>query len=155
LRQNLKVLPDGLVVDSGLHKPDARALEPILAHSPARSRQRGATNLVEGNQPEAHCIGLIFLTDLPNHAAAKPKVFDYVNVEASRWANTLNTSVGKTRANGFAGSRPRFATRWVELRGECETRRAGEMKWGVAALVALGAFLLFCAMGKNLRFRTD
>ena len=76
----LKVLPDGLVVDSGY----TNLMRAPLNQSwliPGTVPATRATNLVEGNQPEAICIGLIFPTDLPKSRGAKPKVFDYVNVE--------------------------------------------------------------------------
>lgn len=75
----LKVLPDGLVVDSGY--PDL--LRPPLNKSwliPGRASASRAANLVESREPESVCVGLVFLTDLPKTrgGAAKPKPYDYV-----------------------------------------------------------------------------
>jgi hypothetical protein len=75
----LKILPDGLVVDSGYtnltHPPlSASWLVPgsVSAGRPA--------NQIEGREPESVCIGPVFLTNLPKARgpAPKPKLYDYV-----------------------------------------------------------------------------
>jgi hypothetical protein len=75
----LKVLPGGLVVDSGY--PDL--LRPPLNKSwlvPGSVSVARAANLVEGREPESVGVGVVFLTDVPKArgAAAKPKPYDYV-----------------------------------------------------------------------------
>jgi hypothetical protein len=75
----LKVLPAGLVVESGY--PDL--LRPPLNKSwlvPGSVSVARAANLVEGREPESVCVGVVFLTDVPKSrgTAAKPKPYDYV-----------------------------------------------------------------------------
>ena len=75
----LKVLPAGLVVESGY--PDL--LRPPLNKSwlvPGSVSVARADSLVEGREPESVCVGVVFLTDVPKSrgAAAKPKPYDYV-----------------------------------------------------------------------------
>lgn len=92
----LKVLPDGLVVDSGY----TNLMRTPLNQSwliPGAAEATRAANLVEGNQPDSVCIGLVFLTDLPKAPGAKPKVFDYVNLEAFPMGQYTYTSVGDLR----------------------------------------------------------
>jgi hypothetical protein len=87
----LKVLPDGLVVDSGY----TNLMRPPLNYSwvvrGSVTSQR-ATNLVEGNQPESVCVGLVFLTDLPKKPV--PKLYDYVNLVAFPTGDYSYKSVG-------------------------------------------------------------
>lgn len=75
----LKVLPAGLVVESGY--PDL--LHPPLNRSwlvPGSVSVTRAVNLMEASEPEAVGVGVVFLTDLPKSrgAATKPKPYDYV-----------------------------------------------------------------------------
>ncbi len=77
----IKVLPDGLVVDSGY----TNLMRAPLNGSwliPGTAEAARATNVVEEKKPDAICVGLVFLTDLPKNAGDKPKVFDYVNLKA-------------------------------------------------------------------------
>lgn len=71
----LKILPDGLVVDSGytdlLRAPLTQSW--VISGSVAASRN---PNVLELNEPETPCIGLVFLTDVPKRQ--KVKAFDYV-----------------------------------------------------------------------------
>ena len=90
----LKVLPDGLVVDSGY----TNLMRSPLNHSwlvPGTVTARRAANLVEGHQPEAICIGLVFLTDLPKKPAAK--IYDYVNLTGYPTGQYTYVSVGDLR----------------------------------------------------------
>ena len=52
------------------------------------------TNVVESSQPDAMCIGPVFLTDLPKAQGAKPKPFDYVKLEGFPIGQQTYTSVG-------------------------------------------------------------
>jgi len=75
----LKVLPDGLVVDSGY----TDLLRPPLNKSwllPGSVIASRAANVIEGREPESVCVGLVFLTDIPKvrEVAGKPKQYDYV-----------------------------------------------------------------------------
>lgn len=89
----LKVLPEGLIVDSGY----TNLMRAPLNQSwlvPGTAKAARATGLVEYNQPDAVCVGLVFLTDLPAARGAKPKVFDCVNLEGFPMGEYTYTSVG-------------------------------------------------------------
>jgi len=71
----LKVLPDGLVVESGY----TDLLRPPLTQSwviPGAASAHRNPAALELNQPGTPCFGLVFLTDLPKRR--KVKAFDYV-----------------------------------------------------------------------------
>ncbi len=90
----LKVLPDGVVVDSGYTSlmRDRLNRSWLLPGTVVATR---ATNVVEENQPDSICIGLVFLTDLPKTpAGAKLKTYDYVNLEVFPAGHYTYTSVG-------------------------------------------------------------
>ena len=91
----LKVLPNGLVVESGytnlMRAPLNKSwLIPgtVMAARPA--------NLVEANEPDTVCVGLVFLVDQPKSRGKpkKPKIYDYVNVEGFPIGQYTYTSVG-------------------------------------------------------------
>jgi hypothetical protein len=89
----VKVLPDGLVVDSG-YKGLSR---PPLNESwliPGTITATRPANLIEANQPDTVCVGLVFLTDLPKLRRIKPKLYDYVNIEGFPIGQYTYTSVG-------------------------------------------------------------
>lgn len=71
----LKVLPDGLVVDSGY----TDLLRPPLTESwvvPGTVPAHRNPAVLELNEPGTPCIGLVFLTDIPKRQ--KVSQFDYV-----------------------------------------------------------------------------
>jgi hypothetical protein len=92
----LKVLPDGLVVDSGYTNLARFPLNRSWLVPGTAVVARG-TNLVEGKQPDSLCVGLVFLTDLPKMRGAKPEVYDYVNIEGFPVGQYTYTSVGDLR----------------------------------------------------------
>jgi hypothetical protein len=75
----IKILPDGLVVDSGY----TGLLEPpfnqswVVTGGASLSRDPKA---MEVNKPASACIGLVFLTDIPKRPAVK--LYDYVVIQA-------------------------------------------------------------------------
>jgi hypothetical protein len=76
----LKILPTGLIVDSGytnlLRTPLTRSwLLPGIVSADRIS------DAIESNEPNSTCIGLVFVTDLPKSRGIKPKLYDYVIVE--------------------------------------------------------------------------
>jgi hypothetical protein len=88
----VKLLPEGVVIDSGytnlLLAPLNRAwLTPATAVVPRDH------SLVESQTPDAVCVGLVFLTDLPKTPGAKPKQFDYVCLEGFPMGQFTYTSV--------------------------------------------------------------
>lgn len=89
----LKVLPDGLVVESGY----TNLLRAPLTRSwlaPGTVSATRAPNLIEGSEPNAVCVGLIFLTNLPKSRGAKPKLYDYVLIEGYPAGQYTYASVG-------------------------------------------------------------
>jgi hypothetical protein len=89
----LKVLPDGLVVDSGytnlLRYPlDRSWLVPGVATA---SR---APNLVEGREPGSICVGLVFLTHTPKSRRTIPKQYDYVIIQGYPAGDYTYKSIG-------------------------------------------------------------
>jgi hypothetical protein len=96
----LKILPDGLVIDSGYTNLDQPLLNRLWLQPGSVATGR-VQNAVEGNQPDTMCIGLVFLTDLPRGKGpgnkAKPKLYDYVNLEAYAAGQFTYTSVGNVQ----------------------------------------------------------
>jgi hypothetical protein len=91
----LKVLPDGLVVESGY----TDLLRPPVNHSWLVSGSVTTSrpgNQVEGREPEAVCVGVVFLTDIPKgrRATARPKPLDYVILLGYPAGQYTYTSVG-------------------------------------------------------------
>jgi hypothetical protein len=92
----LKILPEGLVVESGY----TNLLRSPLNRSwlvPGLVMVNRATDLVEGNEPGSVCIGLVFVTDLPKPRRLKPKLYDYVIIEGYPAGHCTYTSVGNVR----------------------------------------------------------
>ncbi|HWF20191.1 MAG TPA: hypothetical protein VG754_13050 [Verrucomicrobiae bacterium] len=89
----LKVLPEGLVIDSG-YTNLARTQINRSWLIPGTVAAERATNVIEEVHPGAFCIGLVFLTDLPKSPGAKPKLYDYVNLEAFPAGHYTYVSVG-------------------------------------------------------------
>ena len=89
----IKVLPDGLVIESGY----TNLLRPPLAASwliPGTVLALRTPNLIESSEPASICVGAVFLTDLPKSRGQKPKLFDYVNLVAYPAGQITYTSVG-------------------------------------------------------------
>jgi hypothetical protein len=89
----VKIMPDGLVVDSG-YTNLMRAPLNLQWLMPGTVVAERATNLVEANQPDAICVGLVFVTDLPKSRGVKPALYDYVNLEGFPVGEYTYTSVG-------------------------------------------------------------
>lgn len=93
----VKVLPEGLVIDSGYTNLARVEMNRSWLLPGVVSAER-ATNVVEENHPGCFCFGLVFLTDLPESHGAKskatPKPYDYVNIEAFPEGQFTYTSVG-------------------------------------------------------------
>jgi hypothetical protein len=91
----LKIFPDGLVIDSGY----TNLLRAPLTHSwlvPGSVTASRAPALVEGNEPDSVCVGLVFLTDVPKAKRFKPKprLYDYVIIQGYPAGERTYTSVG-------------------------------------------------------------
>ena len=94
----ISVLPEGLVINSGY----TNLARPQLNRSwlvPGTVVAGPAANAVEEQQPDALCIGQVFLTDIPrvprNQAALK--LYDYVILEGFPTGHFTYTSVGDVR----------------------------------------------------------
>jgi hypothetical protein len=91
----LKVLPDGLVVESGytglLHPPLNKAW--LIPGSVVSSRP---ASLIESREPGSPCVGVVFLNNAPKArgAAPKPKPYDYVVLLGYPAGEYTYTSVG-------------------------------------------------------------
>jgi hypothetical protein len=89
----VKILPDGLVVDSGY----TNLMRAPLNKSwlvPGTVQATRAANLVEANEPGCACVGLVFLTALPKSRSAKPHLYDYVVIQGYPAGQYTYTSVG-------------------------------------------------------------
>jgi hypothetical protein len=90
----IKVLPDGIVVDSGY----TNLMRAPLNQSwliPASAAAERATNFVERSEADAVCLGPVFLTDLPRVPPGKTlHVFDFVILEGFPMGKYTYTSVG-------------------------------------------------------------
>jgi hypothetical protein len=111
----VKVLPGGLVVDSGYtslmrHPLDRSWLIPSTVEAEREP------NLVEKNEPDCVCVGLVFLTDIPKSRRAKPKVLDYVVLSVFPTGNFTYNSVGTIQrtVRRFSNSLP------IAVRLNCE-----------------------------------
>jgi hypothetical protein len=92
----VKILPDGLVVDSGY----TSLMRPPLNKSwlvPDTVQATREANLVEGNEPGCVCVGLVFLSAVPKSRSAKPKPYDYVVIQGYPIGQYTYTSVGTIR----------------------------------------------------------
>lgn len=76
----LKVLPDGLVIESGYTNLVRYPLDRSWL-VPGTAMANRTTGLVEGNEPGSMCVGLVFLTDIPKLRGTKPKQYDYVVIQ--------------------------------------------------------------------------
>lgn len=91
----LKVLPDGLVVDSGYSDLTRPPLNGSWLVSDTVTTTRPA-NLIEGKAPESIAVGLVYLTDLPK-SRVKPKPYDYVVIAGYPAGETTYNSVGTVK----------------------------------------------------------
>src|ERR1039457_6160202 len=75
----IKILPDGLVVESGYTNLMRAPLEKSWL-IPGTVTAAPPASLVEANQAGAVCVGTIFLADLPKGRGTQPKpqLYDYV-----------------------------------------------------------------------------
>src|SRR5262249_21612911 len=93
----LKIMPDGIVVDSGYTNLMRAPLTQSWLIPGAASAER-ATNFVEKSEPDSICCGQVFLTDLPKPPPGRtPKVFDYVILEGFPMGKCTYTSVGSVQ----------------------------------------------------------
>jgi len=89
----LKVLPNGLVVDSGY----TDLLRPALSSSwlvPGSVVANRPADLIESATPGSPCVGKVFITDLPRLRGTKPKLYDYVVLLGYPAGQYTYTSVG-------------------------------------------------------------
>ena len=89
----VKILPEGLVVESGYTNLMRQPLNKSWLISGTVQATRAA-DLVEGTEPGCVCVGLVFLTSLPKSRLAKPHRYDYVVLEAYPAGQYTYASVG-------------------------------------------------------------
>jgi hypothetical protein len=89
----LKVLPDGVVVESGYTNLLRAPLNKSWFAPSAVSATR-ADNLIEGSKPNSIGVGLFFLTNLPDTPRAKPKLYDFVMIEGYPAGQYIYSPVG-------------------------------------------------------------
>lgn len=91
----IRVLPDGLVVESGYTNLMRAPLNKSW-YIPGTVAATRPADLVESDQPDAVCVGVVFLADLPKSRGKpkKPKLYDYVNLEAFPMGMQTYASVG-------------------------------------------------------------
>jgi uncharacterized repeat protein (TIGR03806 family) len=118
----IRVLPDGLVVESGY----TDLLRPPLMNSwlvPGAVSATRTPNLVESRDPGSPAVGTVFLTDLPRLRGKKPNLDDYVILLAYPAGESAYTSVGDLRktvrhfsGDLIAAARSQIAgERWAEV----------------------------------------
>jgi hypothetical protein len=118
----LKVLPDGIVVDSGY----TNLMRAPLNQSwliPGTVVAGRASNLVEESSPDSTCLGQVFLTDLPKPPrGTRLHVFDYVILEGFPMGQYTYASVGdvKHTVREFS-TKVANAVRWMYGQEEGET----------------------------------
>jgi len=89
----VKILADGLVVDSGY----TNLMRAPLNKSwliPGTVEATRAADLIETKEPGSVCVGQVFLTDVPKSRARAPKPYDYVLIQAYPDGQYTYTSVG-------------------------------------------------------------
>lgn len=89
----LKILPEGVVVDSGYTNLASTQVNRSWLIPGTVAAER-AKNIIEEKQPGAFCVGLVFVTDLPKSPHAKPRLYDYINLEAFPAGQFSYASVG-------------------------------------------------------------
>ena len=92
----VKILAGGLIVDSGYTNLMRHPLDRSWL-IPGTVEARREPNLVEKNEADCVCVGLVYLTDTPKARRRKPKVFDYVVVETFPAGQFTYNSVGTIR----------------------------------------------------------
>jgi hypothetical protein len=98
----LRVLPEGLVVESGY----TNLLRQPLIQSwlvPGTVTASRANNLMESREQDAVCVGLVFLTDLPRKRGTKPHQYDYVIIRGYPTGNYNYHSMGVDGDGGGSG----------------------------------------------------
>ncbi|MGC9941804.1 MAG: hypothetical protein ABSE48_08200 [Verrucomicrobiota bacterium] len=89
----VKVLPGGFIVDSGYTNLMRHALSRAWL-IPGTVEAERRPNQIEKNEPDAVCIGLVYLTDTPRSRRGKPKLLDYVDLQAFPAGQFTYNSVG-------------------------------------------------------------
>jgi hypothetical protein len=103
----VRLLPDGMVVDSGYTNLMRRALESSWL-IPGTVEARREPALVERREPDCPAVGLVYLTETPKSKRRKPQLNDFVVMEAFPAGMRHYNSVGDVRrtVRHFTGSLP-------------------------------------------------
>ena len=89
----LKVLPGGLIIDSGYTNLMRHPVDRSWLITGRVEAQR-EPDLLEKNEPDCVCAGLVYVTDLPKSRRARLKVFDYVVLQGFPAGHFTYDSVG-------------------------------------------------------------
>jgi hypothetical protein len=92
----LRLVPEGLIVECGYTNLMRDPLDKswLVPGSVQATRE---SNLVEGNEPDSLCAGVVLLTDLPRSRAAKPQQYDYVIIRGYPTGHHTYASVGDVK----------------------------------------------------------
>jgi hypothetical protein len=103
----LKLLPGGFIVDSGYTSLMRQPLNRSWL-IPGTVTTKREPNLVEKNEPDCICVGLVFVTDPPKLRHGKPKLLDYVVLTAFPTGHFTYKPVGTfpRTVRRFSGSLP-------------------------------------------------
>lgn len=89
----VNIISGGLVVDSGYTNLMRTPLNKSwLVPGTVQAVRPG--DLIESREPGSVCVGLVFLTGLPKSRLAKPKLYDYVVLQAYPAGHYTYNSVG-------------------------------------------------------------
>ena len=92
----LQITTDGLVVESGYTNLMRAPLNKKWL-IPGTAQAERAKNLIESNDPGSPCSGLVFLTAPPKSRLAKPRLYDFVVIQAYPAGQYAYNSVGTMR----------------------------------------------------------
>jgi len=103
----MQVLPGGLVVESGYPSLMRHPLDRSWL-IPGTVTAKREPNLMEKNEPDCVCVGLVYLTDPPKLRHGKPKVLDYIVLPGFPTGQFTYNPVGNLQrtVRRFSGSLP-------------------------------------------------
>jgi hypothetical protein len=92
----LKLLPDGLVIESGYTN---LLRDPLTKSWLVRGTVEAslASNLLESSEPGGICVGRVVLTDVPKSRSLKPALYDYIIIEAYPTGQYTYATLGTIR----------------------------------------------------------
>lgn len=92
----VNVRPDGLVVESGYTDLMRQSLGKTWL-IPGTVAAKQDSHLIEGKEPGCVCVGLVLVNALPKSRLAKPKLYDYIVIQAYPAGPYTYISMGNIR----------------------------------------------------------